>query len=247
MTALLVASTSGIGLESAAQLAEAGVARVFINGRNVERGLSAVELIKARAPSCQVEFLPGDVSVSGVAEELVSVTGPVDLLVNATPGNKPATLFKDFPTEDFSSLIDVHLHSVFRCAHAVLPAMRAMGGGTIINVSSDAAKIPTPGESVHGAIMSAIDMFSRTLALESARHGIRVHALTPSIVLETDSYGRMMDGGFSEKLFNGAVKKAVLGVPTPKDIAPMLVYLASPAAARMTGQSITINGGIAVA
>ena len=247
MTALLIASTSGIGLESAAQLAEVGVPRVYINGRDVKRGESAIAEIKSRAPSCEVTFLQGDVTELGVADALVSQCGSIDLLVNATPGTQPATLFKDFKPEHLGPLVDAHLASTFFGAHAALPGMREGGGGVIINISSDAAKIPTPGEAVHGALMAAIDMFSRTLALECARYGVRVHALTPSIVSETDSYKRMMDGGFSEKLFQSAVKKAALGVPTPKDIAPLVVFLASPSAARMTGQSITVNGGIAVA
>ena len=70
--------------------------------------------------------------------------------------------------------------------------------------------------------------------------------LTPSIVAETNSFDRMMDGGFSEKLFKRALEKAQLGVVEPHDIAPVIVFLASPLAKKMTGQRITINGGIAI-
>ena len=124
--------------------------------------------------------------------------------------------------------------------------MAKVGDGVIINIASDAAKIPTVGETVHGALMAAIDMFSRTLAIEAARSGIRVHVLTPSIVLETNSYERMMDGAFSEKLFKRALDKAELGIVVPGDISPTIVFLASPAARKITGQRITINGGIAI-
>ena len=172
--------------------------------------------------------------------------GKIDLFLNAVPGNMPATLFSEFEMSRLNSLIDVHLGSVFRCCHAVYKCMRALGDGVIINIASDAAKIPTVGETIHGAIMAAIDMFSRTLAVEAARSGIRVHVLTPSIVAETNSYDRMMDGGFSEKLFKRALEKAQLGVVEPHDIAPVIVFLASTLSKKKTGQRITINGGIAI-
>ena len=124
--------------------------------------------------------------------------------------------------------------------------MRERRDGVIINIASDAAKIPTVGETVHGALMAAIDMFSRTLALEAARFGVRVHVITPSIVVHTHSYDRMMDGEFSEKLFKRALEKAALGPVSPEDISPLIVFLASPAAKKITGQRITVNGGIAI-
>ena len=250
-SALLIGATSGIGLESAAQFAEAGAPRIMINGRNEDRGRNAVDQIRKRAPEAEVVFFAGDASQRNCAQALAAEAsqrfGGVDVLVNAVPGVSAPAPFLDLDPDDFPALIAAHLYSVFFATHAVLPQMIERGGGVVVNISSDAAKIPTPGESVHGALMAAIEMFSRTLALEYARKGVRVHALTPSIVAETYSYERMMDGGFAEKIFTKAVERAALGVATPRDIAPMIVYLASPAAAKMTGQSITINGGIAVA
>ena len=90
-------------------------------------------------------------------------------------------------------------------------------------------------------------MFSRTLALEGSRHGIRVHSLTPSLVKDTAAYDRVMAGEFSKKLFEKVTKKARLGLVTPKDIAPLAVFLCSPAASKITGQTISVNGGISAA
>jgi 2-hydroxycyclohexanecarboxyl-CoA dehydrogenase len=87
-------------------------------------------------------------------------------------------------------------------------------------------------------------MFSKTLALELSRFGIRVHALTPSIVRDTRAYDHMMSEEFSRRLFEKAEKKAKLGVVTPADIAPVAVFLARPEAAKITAQAISINGGI---
>ncbi len=245
--AIVAGGTSGIGLEAGAALAEAGFATILINGRDEQRGATAKAVIKARAPSCQVLFHQRDASVAGATEEMIAMAGGrVDLFLNAVPGNMPATLFSEFDMTGLNELVKVHLESVFRCSHAVYAQMRSAQSGVIINIASDAAKIPTVGETVHGALMAAIDMFSRTLALEAARFGVRVHVLTPSIVAGTHSQKRMMDGSFSEKLFTRAMKKAALGVVTPSDISPLVVFLASPAAKKMTGQRITINGGIAV-
>jgi NAD(P)-dependent dehydrogenase (short-subunit alcohol dehydrogenase family) len=130
---------------------------------------------------------------------------------------------------------------------AVLPFMQAQGGGSIINVASDAAKVATPGESVLGAGMAAIVMFSRTAAIEAKRNGIRVNAVTPSLVAGTLTAERVLSDGFSKKLFESAVKQAHLGVAEPEDLAALIVFLGGPSSARLTGQAISVNGGISAA
>ncbi|MBL6699373.1 MAG: SDR family oxidoreductase [Luminiphilus sp.] len=246
-TAVIAGGTSGIGLATAVDLAKAGYQRLILNGRDAERGAAAVELVLSNAPTCNVSFYQGDASSEYTSQQLInSVDEGIDLFVNAVPGDTPPKLFADFDMRDLAGLIDVHLGSVLRCAHAAYSRMRERRSGVIINIASDAAKIPTAGEAVHGALMAAIDMFSRTLALEAARFGVRVHVLTPSIVINTHSYNRMMDGEFSEKLFKRALEKATLGPVSPEDISPLIVFLASPAAKKMTGQRITVNGGIAI-
>jgi 2-hydroxycyclohexanecarboxyl-CoA dehydrogenase len=246
MTALLVGATSGMGLETAAQLAEAGVPRIILNGRSPDRAEAAADMIRARAAGCEVVLVTGDATDPATVAALAAA-GPCDLFVHAVPGNAPPAPFERADPASFAPLMTAHLGSAFAIAHAVLPGMVGRGGGTMIFIASDAAKIPTPGESVHGALMAALVMFARTLALELARRSIRVHALTPSIVADTISHDRMMADPFSAKLFEKALSRAALGVPVPADIAAAAVFLASPAAARITGQAITVNGGIAIA
>jgi NAD(P)-dependent dehydrogenase (short-subunit alcohol dehydrogenase family) len=132
-------------------------------------------------------------------------------------------------------------------AGAVLPGMRTRHSGVIVNVASDAAKTATPGEAVIGAAKAAIVMFTRTIAIEEKRYGIRANALTPSLVSGTASTERITADGFSGKLFARAAQQAQLGVPTADDIAALAVFLCSPAAARLTGQAISVNGGISAA
>ena len=110
-------------------------------------------------------------------------------------------------------------------------------GGAIINVASDAAKTATPGEAMIGAAKAAIVMFTRTIAIEEKRHGIRANALTPSLVHGTASTERITTGeGFSAKLFAQVESMASLGVCTPDDLAAMIVYLGGPQAGRRIRQ-----------
>jgi NAD(P)-dependent dehydrogenase (short-subunit alcohol dehydrogenase family) len=130
---------------------------------------------------------------------------------------------------------------------AVLPFLRAQKSGLIINVASDAAKVATSGESIIGGVMAAIVMFSRTLAMEAKRDGVRVNALTPSLVEGTATAERILANGFSQKLFRKAAKLAHLGVAQPADLAAIAVFLAGPGGAKITGQAISVNGGISAA
>lgn len=130
----------------------------------------------------------------------------------------------------------------------VLPLMTGRNGGVIVNVNSDAAKTATPGESVIGAASGAIKMFTQTVALEAKRAGVRVNAITPSLVSGTAGTERITAGdGFSAKLFAKVATMADLGVPDAHDQAHLVVFLASPPAARLTGQAISLNGGISAA
>jgi NAD(P)-dependent dehydrogenase (short-subunit alcohol dehydrogenase family) len=119
--------------------------------------------------------------------------------------------------------------------------------GSIICIASDAAKVATPGEVAIGAAMAAIVMFCRGLAIEAKRSGIRVNCLTPSVVRNTPFYDMLMADPFAGRLFAKAERLAMLGVAEPEDLGALVAFLASPAAARLTGQTISINGGISAA
>ena len=250
-TALLTGATGGIGLESAAHLAEAGVRKIVLNGRDETRGRAAVETIKARSPECDCRFISADItdpdSVADLVRQTLEALGQIDILVNCAGGSVLPQIFHKLSQEEIGRAIHSGLMGTLYASREVLPHMMAQGGGTIINLASDAAKIATPGESVVGAVMAAKVMFTRTLAIEAKRSGIRVNCVTPSIVRGTELYDRLMAAPFTSKLFGKAETMANLGVVTPEDIAPLVVYLASPAAARLTGQAISVNGGISAA
>lgn len=248
---LISGGTSGVGLASAIQFAEAGVPRIGINGRNVERGEKARQAVLARSPKTQVEFFAGDCNdpagAKRVCEAARAKFGGVDVLVNSTVGVHGPTLFHKIPLDDIPKILHGQMMAPLLTCSVVLPWMSEKGGGAIVNIASDAAKLTTPGETVIGAAMAAIVMFSRTLAIEAKRHGIRVNVITPSIIEGTENYRNVMGQEFASKLFAKAMKMAQLGVVNADDMAALIVFLASPAAAKISGQAISVNGGISAA
>jgi 2-hydroxycyclohexanecarboxyl-CoA dehydrogenase len=245
--ALITGGTSGIGLETAALLAENGVRSIIISGRNVERGEAARTEISRRAPNATVTFVQADVSTLEGTERLFNaaadiVGGSLGVLVNSTGGDFSPEIFIRTSMEDLEGVLRHWLLSRLYCCRAALPLMNK--GSVIVNVGSDAAKVPTPGEAVIGAAMAGMAMFSRTLAMEAKRNGIRVNMVTPSVVEGTRLRSRLAAGGFAAKLFEKAAAAAHLGMPTSRDVAETILFLVSPHAARMTGQVISVNGGI---
>jgi len=248
---LITGGTSGVGLAAARGFAAAGVPQVAIVGRNAARGEQASAALQADHPAVDVVFIAGDAHVASEATRIVTATharfGRIDVLVNSTVGPYPPALLHNTSIDDIQPMLLAQIMGPLLMSRAVLPTMRAAGGGVILNISSDAGKLATPGEAVIGAAMAGIVMFSRTLAIEAKRDGIRVNALTPSLIEGTLTNDRMMQDPFATKLFEKARGAANLGVVVPEDMADLIVFLASPQAARITGQAISVNGGISAA
>ncbi|NMG76569.1 SDR family NAD(P)-dependent oxidoreductase [Aromatoleum diolicum] len=248
---LIAGGTSGVGLATAEQFAAAGVRGIGLVGRNAERGEKARCAVAERYPGVRVVFIQADANradeaVRAVAEATAQL-GSVDVLVNATVGPFGPMLFHETPIEDIPSIVTQQLMGPLIMSRAVMPGMREKRGGVIISISSDAGKVATPGESVIGAAMAGINMFSKGLAMEAKRTGIRVNAITPSLIEGTLTYDRIRADPFSWKIFERAAAQAHLGVVQPDDLASLIVFLASPQGARITGQVISVNGGISAA
>lgn len=247
---VITGGTSGIGLEAARQFASAGVPHIALLGRDAERGAIAEQTVRAVAPSSSVRFYRVDITRPEEIESCVSMVmrepGRIDVLVNCAGGDFMPRLFHTTEVEELKATIDYCLVPTLYTCRMIVPHMYASGGGSIINVASDAAKLATPGEAAIGAAMAGIVMFTKALALEAKRSGVRANVLTPSLVAGTRTYDRLNSQPFSAKLFGKAALAAHLGVVTPKDIAPLIVFLAGPDAARITGQAISVNGGISI-
>ncbi|MGX6446541.1 SDR family NAD(P)-dependent oxidoreductase [Patulibacter sp. S7RM1-6] len=249
--AVVVGGTSGVGLATARRLVEAGVPRLVLMGRDAERGQAACARVRELRPDATVRFVGVDArdparAVAAV-DEAVAAIGSIDVLVNSTASAALPTLLHDTPIEEVAPVLAGLALAPMHMTRAVLPHMRRQHGGSIVNVASDAAKAATPGESVIGAAMAAIVMFTRAVAMEGKRDGIRANAVTPSLIAGTPTGERVLAGGFSAKLFSKAAAMADLGVAEPDDLAGLIAFLAGPGAARLTGQAISVNGGISAA
>lgn len=241
---LLLGGTSGIGLETARSFKGSG-ATVAIAGRDATRGEAAAAAIGATYIRCDAA---DPASVETMVEETTARFSRIDTLVISTGGARlPELLFRQ-SLDDIRTGLTQDLAPFLYAARAVLPGMMAEGRGAIISVASDAGKVATPGEAVIGAGMAAIIQFTRTLAMEAKRNGVRANVITPSLVEGTPLTDRLMEEGrFSAKLFAKARPLAALGPTEASDLAALALFLASPAARRITGQAISVNGGISAA
>lgn len=244
LKALVVGGTSGIGLASVRRMLAEGAEAVVIAGRTEARGRAALEAIAH--PSAH--FVRGNAGVAEEAETIVAeadrLMGGIDILLSCAGGDPMPRLLKDIPTADLMADVTGSLAPVITPCRAVYPVMAARGGGSIICVASDAGKLATPGEVAIGAAMAGIAMFCRGMALEAKRQGIRVNCLTPSIVRGTPLYDALMKDPFARKLFTKAETMANLGVAEAEDLAALASFLAGPDAAKITGQTISVTGGI---
>lgn len=246
--AVITGGTAGIGRACAEAFLASGADGVLLNGRLAGRAEQARAEIQAKYPAARVVVALGDVANTGVAAavmaEAMKRLGRIDVLVNSTGGNDlPQLLFRT-PLAEIPGILERCLFTqVLSCA-AALPYMREAGRGAVINIASDAGKIPTPGESIIGASMAGIIMFTRALAVEGKRDGIRANVLTPSMTSGTEHYEKVMADPFAGRLFAKAKKMAALGVVNKEELAGLAVFLASSAAAKITGQAISMTGGI---
>jgi NAD(P)-dependent dehydrogenase (short-subunit alcohol dehydrogenase family) len=245
---VIAGGSSGVGLASALAFTDAGVRRLALLARDPGRGQAAAARVRRHCPGAQVEFIPADGTDPDQADAAVtkahSALGGLDVLVNSTASGYRPELLHRTPPEDLAGILTAMALPPMHLTRAALPLLQAQGGGSIVNVASDAAKVPTPGEAVLGAAMAAIVMFTRVTAIEAKRNGIRVNAVTPSLIAGTPTADNVLQDGFSRKLFEKAAAQAHLGVAEPGDLASLIVYLGGPGAARLTGQAISVNGGI---
>lgn len=233
---LLIAGGSGaIGSEIARQAAAAGWT-VALHGRRAE----AVAAASAGIEGSTHRF---DFAEAGAVEALVAEAGTrhgrIDAVIDCTTGGPPGIvgLFADTDPQAYAAFAAQSPVVLQRLAHAALPWL-AHQGGTLIAFVSDAGVFAAPRQALIGSARAATIGFVRNLAVEVARVGVRVHAISPGFVERTPSASRG-----AERMAK-ARTRAGLGLPTPADIAPLALFLCGPGAARITGQVISVNGGL---
>ncbi|MGH9001902.1 MAG: SDR family NAD(P)-dependent oxidoreductase [Acidimicrobiia bacterium] len=232
----------GMGRAIATRLVEEGaqVALTDIDGTTAREAAAA--LGEDHAVGIRVDITDSGSVAAGVLITYQTL-GPIDVLVNNAGWDRIGP-FVDTDEELWDRLIDINLKGPMRCAQAVLPGMiDRQAGGRIINVSSDAARVGSTGESVYSAAKAGILGFTKTLAREMARHDITVNALCPGPT-DTPLLEEMVGEG-NDRLID-SLKRAIplkrLG--RPDDIAGAVAFLASDDAGFITGQTLSVSGGL---
>jgi 2-hydroxycyclohexanecarboxyl-CoA dehydrogenase len=176
--------------------------------------------------------------------EITGALGPIDALVNNAGWDKLAP-FLDTDEDLWERLIDINLRGPIRMCKAVLPQMVERQGGRIVNISSDAGRVGSSGEAVYSACKAGIIGFGKTLAREVARYGITVNAICPGPT-DTALLDSVTEG--NEKLVE-ALKRGIpmrrIGVP--EDIAGAVAFMVSDDAGFITGQTLSVSGGLTMA
>jgi 2-hydroxycyclohexanecarboxyl-CoA dehydrogenase len=245
--ALITGGSGGVGLETALRLARRG-ARVTVTGRSEERGEAA--LSRLRDVSDEVFFEQGDATDPGDLTDLVERVssrqgGGIDMLISAgaAPDLGP-TPFAEMSFEQIQRAFDTRLQPRIFPVRAALPALRVRGGSVVL-LTTDAARHPTPGESVIGAVGAAVILLTKALAREFARWSIRVNAVAMTITSDTPSWDRIFASeDFQSRLFTKAVERFPQGrPPTAREVADVAAFLATDAG-QVTGQTVSVNGGL---
>jgi NAD(P)-dependent dehydrogenase (short-subunit alcohol dehydrogenase family) len=239
--ALVTGAARGIGRAAAIALAGAG-ADVVLGLRDDSSGgevADAVQAMGRRALSLQMDITRREEIVSAVAEATRSF-GRIDILVN-NAGIGPPNPAEAVTEADFDRTIDVNLKGTFFVSQAVGRGMIARGGGgRIINLGSQAGIVALPTESVYCMTKAAISHLTKCLAVEWAPHGINVNAVAPTFIRTPGTEKWLADDAFRSNLLS----RIPLGrIGEPSDVAAAIVFLASPAAAMITGATLLIDGG----
>lgn len=248
-TALVTGGAQGIGRGIAAALAGRGF-RVAIGDLNTETANQAAkDLSQAGGTVIAVEMNVTDTSsvqagVQAVEHEL----GPVEVAVN----NAGWDDFMPFvaTTEEFwDKILDLNFKGALRVTKAVLPGMTERGFGRIINIGSDAGRVGSSLESVYSGAKGGIIAFTKTLAREVATKGITANVVCPGPT-DTPALRRFADGAGqdAEKVIAGMVRAVPMKrLGTPDDIGPAVAFFASDAAGFITGQTLSVSGGLTMA
>jgi NAD(P)-dependent dehydrogenase (short-subunit alcohol dehydrogenase family) len=229
--ALVTGATSGIGNAIALRLALDG-AEVIVHGRNAERGSETVDAITAAGG--RARFEGADVSDPDEVNRLAAVAGDVDVLVN-NAGLAEWAPTAEFDVDTFDAMFASNLRAPFLLVAALAPGMAARGNGSIINVSSMAARIGLAGGAAYGATKASLSSMTQAWAAEYSPSGVRVNAIAPGPVQKERSDNGLIDALGATTPFNRAA--------SPAEIAEVVGFLASPRASYVTGAIVAADGG----
>jgi 2-hydroxycyclohexanecarboxyl-CoA dehydrogenase len=244
-TALVTGGGRGIGRAIALGLAQEGAQVAVLdiladNAAAVAREIEATG-VKALALPCD---LTKRTQVDRAIADTLAQFGQIDILVN-NAGWDRMEMFLDSEEETWDKIIAINFKGILYVCKAALPSMVARGQGKVISIASDAGRAGSTGEAVYAGTKGAIIAFSKTLAREMARHKITVNVVCPGLTETPLLQGIREQSPKTEKVIEAVTRAIPLGrVGQPEDIAGAVVYLASPAAGFVTGQTLSVSGGL---
>jgi 2-hydroxycyclohexanecarboxyl-CoA dehydrogenase len=243
---IVTGGASGIGRAIALHAAAEGalVALVDQNGEGAAETAQSIEKSGGRAVAHGLD-VTDTAGVRRMVEAVVARWGTLHVLVNCAGWDRPVPFVET--TEDFwEKVLAINLKGALACAHAVLPAMIRQQYGKIVLIASDAGRVGSSGEAVYSAAKGGVIAFTKTLAREVARHRINVNCVCPG-PSDTPLFQREFVAK-SPKLAESLTRVIPWGrLGQPEDVAPAVVFLASDEAGFITGQTLSVSGGLTMA
>jgi NAD(P)-dependent dehydrogenase (short-subunit alcohol dehydrogenase family) len=241
-TVLITGGGSGMGRASAQALSKLGI-HVFIGDINLAAAEETAELVKKAGG--KADGFSVDISQSKSVIELFSQIRKkaerLDMLVHTAAIAGNIAFLEDMTDVDWQKMLDINLTGTFFCAREAVRAMKDNKTGRIVLFSSVASLTPTPGAIHYSAAKGAINMFGKTLALEAVKYNIRVNVSAPGYI--NTPMLQYLPAGFQEQI----IKKTPLKrLGEPAEVASLVAYLASEDADFITGQIISVNGGLVI-
>ncbi|MFJ3462026.1 3-hydroxybutyrate dehydrogenase [Achromobacter spanius] len=250
--ALVTGSTSGIGLGIATAFAQQG-ADIVLNGFGDAAEIEKLRAELAAQHGVKVIYDGADLSKGSAVRELVENTvrqlGRIDILVN-NAGIQHTALIEDFPAEKWDAILALNLSAVFHGTAAALPHMKKQGSGRIINIASAHGLVASASKSAYVAAKHGVVGFTKVTALETAGQGITANAICPGWVrtplVEKQITALAEKNGVDQEAAARDLlseKQPSLQFVTPEQLGGTAVFLASDAAAQITGTTISVDGG----
>jgi 2-hydroxycyclohexanecarboxyl-CoA dehydrogenase len=242
-TVLVTGGAGGIGAATVRRLAAEG-ARVAVGDLDAAAAHAVAGEIDGFATELDVT---DTASVGRAVAAVADALGPVDVLVN-NAGNDRFGFFVNTDEALWDFVLAVNLRGVLACTHAVLGAMQERGGGVIVNVASEAGRVGSQGSATYSAAKAGVIGFTKAIARESARFGVRCNAVAPGPI-ETPLLNSAPEqlGELGARLKQGMIDAtAVRRIGEPDEVAAVIAFLASEDASYVTGQTVSVSGGLSM-